>query len=353
MRVKAAVAAGLVGPLVLALALQGSVLPSEWSVQLLWGGVILLVVAIGLAAAPRIRTEGSGSTAVARIDAKNVAGRDINIVTEPTAAAPSPAEIEIRRFGNTATEPWVRWYHLEARALTDVIADGAIVAVRVRGQAPAWQTWRWEGAAEFAQIRRAGVRIPLVVGGTRNNPSVISTGWFVGRGNWYLTPLVHTTLGAYMRFFAPNARQVFDARVSWNSAGIEHAVEASFELRFWSEPESGARLLRIGDAPTLEDQMGGLTELRSKGVALRNQGMQLVPGSADSWLQDVAAWAEQVFELIGEVSASDANFFHILNQFTPVEFQNVAFYSNEHRLGLQILNEQISRLQQFMRVGEI
>lgn len=264
------------------------------------------------------------------------------------------AEVDLRAAGNLPSEPWLRWFHIIAVTTTDVIAGGARVSVLHRRYGAVSESWRWQGGSEIAEIRRVGVRIPLIVGALRDPNVPTSVGWWITRGNWYLTPLAHLTLGRHVTYFAPSARNVFDVTVSWDEDGQERAELAAFELRFWREMASEPRFIRVGDRPTVDDQIGGLTELRDAGVALRNEGMILGPvGNVTHWIGRVRQWAEETRDLISEVSTRDANFFYTLNTFMPAGFDDVAVQSPEHLLNLRCLHEQIQRLQTFMRTGAL
>jgi hypothetical protein len=311
----------------------------------LYVGVGLLVLGLVLAAA-RTRSRGRGRTIEA--DAEQPVAADMPVLEPTPPVAPPRAEIALRVAGNDAGEPSVRWYHVAAVATTEIAVRKARLSVAVRAeQAPA--EWHWESGNRVLDITRSDVRIPIVIGRVTESAEPLGSGWVVPFRNWYLTPNGRATLGPFLAPFIAGFRHVFDVTVSWDERGVAQSSSASFELRFWREPTSEPRFMRIGDRPSYHDQLGGLTELRDKGTALRKEGMMLPLASLGVWLGRVESWTSETRAVIAEVSTADSNYFWALKTFNAPLFEGVRLHDDRHRQALRELNERLVRLQFFMR----
>ena len=156
-------------------------------------------------------------------------------------------------------------------------------------------------------------------------------------------------MGPFLAPFIAGVRHVFDVTVSWKEKGVAQSSSASFELRFWREPTSEPRFIRVGDRPSYRDQVGGLSELHDKGTALRKEGMMLPLASLGVWLGRVASWATETRALIAEVSTADSDYFWALKSFDAPLFEGVRLHDDRHRQALRELNERLIRLQHFIR----
>lgn len=222
------------------------VLPG-WAVFLVgvidWIGRIQVVrdmwQAIGLAPLPMILPDWT-SPALIVIGLIWVGWR----VRPSPSAATARASVGLRAFGNTAGEPWVRWYHAEAFARTDVIAPDA--RVRVRRDSGDWEEWQWAGARPSVTIGKAPMRIPLVIGGVADNQSRrIATGWLIELGIWRWTPTGHAQPSTLFWVFQPRARHRLDVEVRWVERGREMSAVASFELRFGDDVTSEPNFVKL------------------------------------------------------------------------------------------------------------
>jgi hypothetical protein len=180
----------------------------------------------------------------------------------------------------------------------------------------------------------------------------IGSGWVVPFKNWFLTPNASSALGPFLAPFIAGVRHVFDVTVSWAERGVAQSSTASFELRFWREPTSEPRFIRIGDRPAYRDQLGGLGELRDKGTALRKEGMMLPLASLGVWLGRVDSWTSETRTLIAEVSTADSDYFGALRNFDAPLFEGVRMHDERHRKAMRELHERLTRLQFFMRSGQ-
>ena len=167
--------------------------------------------------------------------------------------------------------------------------------------------------------------------------------------NWFLTPNASSGLGPFLAPFIAGVRHVFDVTVSWSEKGVAQTSSASFELRFWREPTSEPRFIRIGDRPSYRDQVGGLGELRDKGTALRKEGMMLPLAALGVWLGRVDSWTTETRALIAEVSTADSDYFWALKNFEAPLFEGIRMHDERHRQALRELHERLIRLQFFMR----
>jgi hypothetical protein len=256
----------------------------------------------------------------------------------------------MRVDGNGTSEPSMRWYHVAAATTTDVVARKAHVNVAVRGERAESKAWQWQSGA-IADLTQAGARIPVVIGGVSESAEPATTGWVVPFKNWYLTPNATSTLGPFLAPFIAGFRHVFDVTVSWDERGTAQSSSASFELRFWGEPTSEPRFMRIGDRPSYRDQIGGLAELRDRGTALRKEGMMLPLAALGVWLGRVVSWTTETRALIAEVSTADSDYFWALKTFNAPLFEGVRLHDDRHRQALRELHERLVRLQFFMRPG--
>jgi len=163
--------------------------------------------------------------------------------------------------------------------------------------------------------------------------------------------LVLSELGIDLAPFIAGLRHVFDVTVSWDERGIAQSSSASLELRFWREPTSEPRFIRIGDRPSYRDQVGGLGERRDKGAALRKEGMMLPLPALNVWLGRVDSWTSETRALLAEVSTADSDYFWALKNFDAPLFEGVRLHDDRHRKALRELHERLARLQLFMRPG--
>src|SRR5438046_765146 len=228
-------------------------------------------------------------------------------VTETApSVAPPRTDVTLRAVGNCASEPWVRWYHVEAATATDVAARGARITVAVRGEHVGAERWRWQ-KGERADLTKAGARIPLVVGAIQESAQPMAVGWAVPYKNWYLTPSGSAALGRFLAPFIAGFRHVFDVTISWSEGGEERTSDASFELRFWREPTSEPRFIRLGERPSYRDPLGGFVALRDRGAALRKDGLMLSVSALNVWLGRFETWTREARDLIAEVSVADSD----------------------------------------------
>jgi hypothetical protein len=314
---------------------------------LLVAGIALLLV--GLATAT-LRRGPRREIHVSDGDARHVAAADVGVLEPPAPVAPPRADVTLRVDGNGASEPSVRWYHVAAATTTDVAARKAHVNVAVRGERAESKAWQWQSGA-IADLTQAGARIPIVIGGVSESAAPTGSGWIVPFKNWYLTPNAISTLGPFLAPFIGGFRHVFEVTVNWDERGIAQSSSASFELRFWREPTSEPRFIRIGDRPSYRDQIGGLGELRDRGTALRKEGMMLPLTALGVWLGRVVSWTTETRSLIAEVSTADSDYFWALKNFNAPLFEGVRLHDERHRQALRELHERLVRLQLFMRPG--
>ena len=274
-------------------------------------------------------------------------------VLEPAAppVAPPRAEVTLRVGANGASESSVRWYHVAAATGTDVAARKAHVTVAVRGEQVAAERWRWQDGDPAVDLTQSGARIPILIGRVMESAEPIGSGWVVPFKNWYVTPNASSALGPFLAPFIAGFRHVFDVTVSWTEGRTAQSSSASFELRFWGEPTSEPRFMRIGDRPSYRDQVGGLGELRDRGAALRKEGMMLPLASLGVWLGRVVSWTSETRSLIAEVSTADSDYFWTLKNFDAPLFEGVRLHDDRHRQALRELHERLIRLQFFMRPG--
>jgi hypothetical protein len=340
LRTRITLACFVVGPVLIGLSFFNPSVVGPW---VLYAGIGVLLLGLILARAPRRRDE----TAVFR-DAHPVATQDVGV--EPAApVAPPRAEVTLRVGGNGASESSVRWYHVAALTTTDVAARKAQLRVAVRGEQVGAERWRWQPGDQVVDLTPAGARIPVVIGGVRESAELIRSGWVVPFKNWYLTPNAGSALGPFLAPFIAGFRHVFEVTVSWTEGGIAQSTSASFELRFWREPTSEPRFMRIGDRPSYRDQVGGLGELRERGAALRKEGMLLPLPALNVWLGRVDSWTSETRALIAEVSTADSDYFSALKSFEAPLFEGVRMHDERHRRALRELHERLVRLQFFMR----
>lgn len=286
-------------------------------------------------------------------DVQPVAVADVAILEPPAPVVPPPprADVGLRVGGNAASDPSLRWYYVTAATSTEVAARTAQLRVAVRGEQPGAQRWQWQTGEGGVDLTQAGAHIPLVIGGVRESAEPVGSGWAVPFKNWYLTPNGTTALGPFLAPFIAGVRHVFDVTASWDERGTTQRSSASFELRFWREPTSEPRFMRIGDRPSYRDQVGGLGELRDRGTALRKEGMMLPLAALGAWLGRVVSWTTETRALIAEVSTADSDYFSALKTFNAPLFEGVRLHDDRHRQALRELHERLIRLQFFMRPG--
>jgi hypothetical protein len=245
----------------------------------------------------------------------------------------------------------VRGYPGAAATTTSVAAPKARLRVAVRGEQVGAERWQWQTGDGAVDLTQTGARIPIVIGGVRESAEPMGSGWIVPFKNWYLTPNAISAVGPFLAPFIAGVRHVFDVTVSWEERGIPQSSSASFELRFWREPTSEPRFMRIGDRPSYRDQVGGLGEQRDRGTILRKEGMMLPLAAVGVWLGRVDSWASETRALIAEVSTADSDYFWALKNFEAPLFEGVRLHDERHRKALRELHERLTRLQFFMRPG--
>ena len=313
-------------------------------------GIALLVLGAIVSAVRTLRRRPKRAAARARVVApERPRSATAPVVTEAAPpVAPPQAEVTLRAAGNCATEPWVRWYHVQAATATDVAVRGARITVAIRGENVGAERWRWQNG-ERADLREAGARIPLVVGAIQESAAPTAAGWAVPYKNWYLTPSGNAALGRFLAPFIAGFRHVFDVTVSWSEGGVERRSDASFELRFWREPTSEPRFIRIGERPSYHDQLGGFVELRERGAALRKDGLMLPVAALNVWLGRVETWTREARDLIAEVSAADSDVFSRLGTKDAPMFEGIRLHDDRHRLALRGLHVRLDHLTRFIR----
>jgi hypothetical protein len=344
-----ALAFGVIGLLLVALSFLNPPVTDALRQPVLLAGVVLLLLGLA-AAAMRRRPRREGAEKVR--DPRQVAAADVAVLEPVAPVAPPRAEVMLLVGGNGASEPTVRWYHVAAATTTHVAAPKARLSVAVRGEQPGAQRWQWQAGDGAVDLTQAGARIPIVIGGVSESAGPIASGWVVPFKNWYLTPNATSALGPFLAPFIAGVRHVFDVTVSWDERGTAQSSSASFELRFWREPTSEPRFIRIGERPSYRDQVGGLGELRDRGTALRKEGMMLPLAALGVWLGRVDSWTSETRALIAEVSTADSDYFWALKNFDAPLFEGIRMHDERHRKALRELNERLTRLQRFIRPGD-
>ena len=342
MRTRIALAFLLIGLVLVGLTFLNLPLTHALQPYVLFAGIGLLLLGIVMAGARRPRD----------VPPASLDGEAGVAVLEPAPpVAPPRAEVMLRVDGNGASEPSVRWYHVAAATTTAVAAAKARLSVAVRGEQVGAERWQWQTGEGVIDLTQAGARVPIVIGGVRESAGPLGSGWVVPFKNWYLTPNATSAVGPFLAPFIAGVRHVFDVTVNWSERGVPQSSSASFELRFWREPTSEPRFIRIGDRPSYRDQVGGLGELRDRGTALRKEGMMLPVASLGVWLGRVVSWASETRALIAEVSTADSEYFWTLKNFDAPLFEGVRLHDDRHRQALRELHERLIRLQFFMRPG--
>ena len=353
MRSWAALACVVVGLLLVVLSpLNVSLVEALRPYQLFVGiGLALL----GLILAPRRSRRRSPTRMPAVMDAEPTAATDVTVHEPLAPVAPPPppkAHVALRVGGNAASDPSLRWYYVTAATTTDVAARKAELSVAVRGEQPGAQRWQWQVGDGRVDLTQGGAQVPIVIGRVKESAeTAVGSAWVVPFKNWYLTPNATSALGPFLAPFIAGVRHVFDVTVCWPEGGIAQSSTASFELRFWREPTSEPRFIRIGDRPSYRDQVGGLSELRDKGTALRKEGMMLPLAALGVWLGRVDSWTSETRSLIAEVSTADGEYFSSLKNFNAPLFEGIRLHDDRHRQKLRELHERLIRLQFFMKPG--
>jgi hypothetical protein len=341
------VACGVVGPVLVGL----SLLTDAFRPYLLEAGIGVLLLGLVLSAVRTLRRSRRYETRARVGETPQVARADVAVLEPAAPVAPPHAEVLMLVGGNGASDPSMRWYHVAAATGTHVAATKARVNVGVRGEQVGAQHWQWQTGEHLIDLTQTGARIPIVIGRVSESAEPVAAGWVVPFKNWYLTPIATTALGPFLAPFIAGVRHVFDVSVSWDERGVAQSSTASFELRFWREPTSEPRFIRIGDRPSYRDQVGGLGEQRDKGAALRKEGMMLPLASLGVWLGRVDSWTTETRALLAEVSTADSDYFWGLKNFVAPLFEGVRIHDERHRKALRELNERLTRLQFFMRPG--
>jgi hypothetical protein len=341
LRSRISLACVVVGLLLIAFGFVNPPLIGALRPYLLYAGIGVLLLGLVLAAATLRRPPRDETPAVA----------DVGVLEPVAPVAPPRAEVMLLVGGNGASDPSVRWYHVAAATTTNVGAPKARLSVAVRGEQVGAQRWQWQAGDGAVDLTQAGARIPIVIGGVSESATPTAAGWIVPFKNWYLTPNATSVLGPFLAPFIAGVRHVFDVTVSWDERGVAQRSSASFELRFWREPTSEPRFMRIGDRPSYRDQVGGLGELRDRGTALRKEGMMLPFAAVAVWLGRVDSWTSETRSLIAEVSTADSDYFWALKSFEAPLFEGIRMHDERHRKALRELHERLTRLQFFMRPG--
>ena len=308
---------------------------------LLFAGIGLLLLGVVLVIA---RPRGGEMPASGEVPPAG----DVAVLEPAVPVAPPRAQVTLLVGGNGASAPSVRWYHAAAVTTNGVAAPKARLSVAVRGEQAGVQ-WRWLAGDRDVDLTQLGARIPIVIGAVGESAEPIGSGWVVPYKNWYLTPNATSALGPFLAPFIAGVRHVFDVTVTWDERKVAQSSSASFELRFWREPTSEPRFIRVGDRPSYRDQVGGLGELRDKGMALRKEGMMLPLPALNVWLGRLTSWTSETRALIAEVSTADSDYFGALKNFDAPLFEGVRLHDERHRQALRELHERLSRLQFFMR----
>ena len=346
MRNRIALACVVVGLLLVGLAFLDVPLTSTFRPYVLLGGVGLLLLGVATATLRRRPRDEMPAQ-----HAQPVGTTDVAVLEPAAPVAPPRAEVTLMVGRNGATEPSVRWYQVAAATGTHVAATKARVSVGVRGEQVGAQHWQWQTGDRDVDLTQVGAGVPIVIGGVKDPGEPLGSGWVVPFKNWYLTPNAISALGPFLAPFIAGVRHVFDVSVSWDERGIAQSSSASFELRFWREPTSEPRFIRIGDRPSYRDQVGGLGELRDRGTALRKEGMMLPLSALGVWLGRVDSWTSETRALIAEVSTADSDYFWALKSFEAPLFEGIRMHDERHRKALRELNERLTRLQRFVRPG--
>jgi hypothetical protein len=339
----------VIGLLLIVLNFVNPPVTSAFQPYLLYVGVGLVL--LGLILAPRQSRRRSPNRMPAVRDAEPLAVADVEVLTPPAPVAIPKADVAVRVGGNAASDPSLRWYYVTAATTTEVAARKAELRVAVRGEQPGAQRWQWQAGGVAVELTQVGAHIPIVIGGVKESAEPVGVGWVVPFKNWYLTPNGTSALGPFLAPFIAGVRHVFDVTVCWNEGGIGQSSTASFELRFWREPASEPRFIRLGDRPSYRDQVGGLGELRDRGTALRKEGMMLPLAALGAWLGRAVSWTNETRALIAEVSTADGEYFSALKNFNAPLFEGIRLHDDRHRQALRELHERLIRLQLFMRPG--
>ena len=343
-RTRVALASIVIGLVLVGLSFVSLPVTDAFRPYLLYAGIGLLLLGLVLAVARRAR---------AQIPATGEVQREADVaVREPAPAVAAPrAEVTLLVRGNGASDPSVRWYQVAAATGTQVAATKARVNVSVRGEQAGAKDWQWQTGDRAVDLTQLGACIPLVIGRVSESAEPPASGWVVPFKNWYLTPNASSGLGPFLAPFIAGVRHIFEVTVGWTEHRTPQTSSASFELRFWREPTSEPRFMRVGDRPSYRDQVGGLGELRDKGTALRKEGMMLPLASLGVWLGRVDSWTSETRSLIAEVSTADSDYFWALKNFEAPLFEGVRMHDERHRKAMRELHERLTRLQFFMRPG--
>ena len=338
------VASGVLGPVLIGLGL----LTDAYRPYFLYAGIGALLLGLLLATARTLRRKRPREISAG---VATVAAPDVRIRQPAAPVAPPRAEVAILAAPNRGAEPWLRWYQVAAATTTHVPANKARVNVSVRGELVCAEHWQWQTGNRAVDLTQTGTCIPIVIGAVAESPAPVASGWVVPFKNWFLTPNASSSLGPFLAPFIAGVRHVFDVTVTWPEGGVTQSCSASFELRFWREPTSEPRFMRLGERPSYRAQVGGLGELRDRGAALRKEGMMLPPTALNVWLGRVDSWTIETRALIAEVSTADSDYFWGLKSFVAPLFEGVRIHDERHRKTLRELHERLTRLQFFMRPG--
>ena len=344
LRTTIALACFVIGLVLIGLSFVSLPVTDAFRPYLLYVGIGLLLLGVVL-----VITRRPGAEMPARHDERPAT--DVAVLEPAAPVAPPRAEVTLLVRGNGAPDPSVRWYQVAAVTGTNVAANKARLSVSVRGEQVGAKDWQWQTGDRAIDLTQLGAIVPIVIGRVSESAEPLASGWVVPFKNWYLTPNASSGLGPFLAPFIAGVRHVFEVTVGWTEGRTPQTATASFELRFWREPTSEPRFMRLGDRPSYRDQVGGLGELRDKGMALRKEGMMLPLASLGVWLGRVDSWTSETKALIAEVSTADSDYFWALKNFDAPLFEGVRMHDERHRKAMRELHERLTRLQFFMRPG--
>jgi len=102
---------------------------------------------------------------------------------------PAKPDVRIHVVGNTASQEWLRWFHLVCFNESEIIAKDVRIEIFVMGATGgAFQRWMWTGAEEVVDLRKGRpVEIPLFIGALEDHPESPQYRVAIPKGNWFLT----------------------------------------------------------------------------------------------------------------------------------------------------------------------
>jgi hypothetical protein len=190
---------------------------------------------------------------------QNVAGRDLYVgIAQLTT--PERARVRINAMDNGASEHGLRWFHLRAFTLSDVLAKQARVRVSVSGGRS--ERWLWAGRHEHLTLGQEGHEIPIVAGTFPKSVVAMKVGWRLEPRIWYRTPNADAVEGSRIAPFGTGTIFELEAIVSWPDGDREGWSRATFELR-QTETENDAWLVKTAES----DSFGIAREREARLVA--------------------------------------------------------------------------------------